>query len=405
MLDGEGAGPAGGGADAGPGSADEADAALDQIIDETAPALEAALEADETPAAQPAAEGRPAPARDEQGRFTPRAPTGQPQAPPAGALDQPPETPGEPNAEAAPEGAQPAGEPEPELPPFSVRADGGTVDFPGSAVGDDGVYFPPDQVPELQRLVANGKVYEGSFRQRLNQAALEVTREKARADGAERALSGTFAKLEEMMANGTLTEWLANVQQNLPIMRAEAKAKAAERQLELERTQREQLATERERSTTEPAMAQALETLLLRYAQPYDLGAPQLAVLYQRLNSPRFRAQVFQRAAADDARLGVRRGEWLVDQTIVADEVRHYAEALGRRAVTPEERARIAAAADKNRRSLTPGKGGAPPAVSARRGPAPKAGGKVPKFASTEEADAWYDKNGFLDLVEDEVQP
>jgi hypothetical protein len=355
-----------------PGTLEEADLALTTVSADEAPPA----------AAEPAApaEGQP---RDEKGRFTGPAPEAEPEAP-SSAPAPAPETPGEP---APPETAQAVEESYPE---FTYRADGQEHAIPGSAVGEDGIFIPQQQVPELHQLLAAGRAAFGSVRQRLNDAA---QREKAaldRAAAAEAQAQTILGHFETLIERGQIADWLQGVQLNWPVLKAEARAKAVElaRQADADRLKQYE---ERDRvAQMRPLMEQTLEQSVAHFAQQAGLDQPTAQAVYQRLRDPRYESQLFVKAPYDDPVSGIRQGELVIDHSVVEGAVQLAS--MGRTPMSQQQK--IAQAQAANAKQAVAAK--VPPTVGKSAGaPAPKG---IPQFKSQAEVDRWFEQGGYNDL-------
>lgn len=383
-LDGETASPATEAADA------AFDTALDQALssetpakDSGAPAQSAAV-AETPPAAVP---------RDEQGRFAdkPAAEELAPVAEPAKAPDAPVESTAE--AEAQPEAEAAAAETAPEL---TYRYEGEEVGIPGSAVGSDGVFIPTTVAPEYLELIALGRsAREGTIRQRLSETGEQLSRKDKLIEAARAEALHVVSAIDDMIEKGTFGEFLEDQANRWPILKAEAKVKAKEAELAATHERLENFEQQQERTRLEPQIRSALERTVSHYGQKAGLTQQAMQALYDRLNTPRYRSQIIERAAADDPVKGVKRGEYLVNYGIVADEVEWLKQNGGAK---PPAATRAQELAVENARLL--GKPStAPPTAAGKRGAAPPAKAAVPQFKTAEEADeAIFDQGGYAKL-------
>lgn len=353
------------------------------IPDETPTTLEsadAALVADaapETPAETAPASEQP---RDEQGRFT-----SPPQSEPAAeqAPVETPETPGEPAA-AAPEVEAPAEE---TYEPFVYRADGQDFDIPGSAVGDDGVFIPTDKIPELQQLLSEGRASRGSVRQRFSEIAQREQAAVKRAEAAEAQSQQVLSHFENLIETGKFPEWLQNVAQNWPILKAEAKAKALELQAQAERDELTRYREQNQMAAMRPVMDETLERTIKDYGLRYGLDADGMEQVFNLLHEPQYESLTFVRAPHDDLAAGFRKGDLVINYNTVEGAIRLATAGRG-------AQQKIQQAVKQNQ--VQPVK--VPPTVGGKTTKAPKPGPAVPQFKTTKEADEWFERGGFMDL-------
>lgn len=355
---------------------------------------DAALVAPETPEAAPAAEptGQPTEgqARDEQGRFT-QAPKAAPDPSPEEPAPAP-ETPAEPTASAEPAAEAPA-----DYPAFSYRADGQEFPVPGSAVGEDGVFIPKDQLPEVQQLLSAGKAAMGSVRQRLNEAAQREQAAILRAEAAEVQGQHILAHFEQLIeqsqhvqdwAQSPAALWLQQAAINWPVLKAEAKAAGIEKQREADRQALERYQQQEQQARLRPIMEQTLEQGVQHFGRQAGLGETALRDVIQALKDPRWEAVVFPAAPYDDPAQGIKQGDRVIDYGVVQEWVRR-AVTWGAGRQTPAATPKPAA------KPVTPA--AVPPTV-ATKGKAPKSGPAIPAFKTKEEADAWFERGGYMDL-------
>jgi hypothetical protein len=378
-----------------PPATEAADAAFDQTLDQAlspgAPAKQPSPPAE--PAAVTAKPDAAAP-RDQQGRFTART-AAEELAPdvstePAKAPDAPVESTAEAEAQLH---AEAEAEAAPEL---TYRYESDEVGIPGSAVGSDGGFIPTQALPEVLELVALGRsAREGTIRQRLSEAGEQLSRQSKLTEAARAEALHVISAIDEMIEKGTFGEWLENQSQNWAILKADARVKAKDLELEQERTQRQTYEQQQERARLEPQIRTALERTIAHYGQQAGLTPEAMEGLFNRLNAPRFRAQIVTQATADDPVRGVKRGEWLVDYGVVADEVEWVSKNGGAKQPAASRAEQLAA--DNARRTGKPS--GAPPAVAAKGAPVPAPKTAIPQFKSAEEADEYlFDKGGYAKL-------
>lgn len=331
---------------------------------------------------RPAEKAPSGPSRDEQGRFAKPAPPVEPSAPTATAPAALPAT-------AAAE-VPPAPTPEAPLPPASYRADGQEFTIEGSQRGADGVFIPAAQWGQIERLLGQGQVHQGSFQKRMSESAQSVQREKTRADAAEASKAAVFDKLVKMAQDGTIEDWIADVRTNLPVLLAKAEQEGTNLRLkdyEAREQAREREATDAQR---EPQMQTALSNAIQHYGAKAGLSEARMRQLYARLNTPEYRRALFFEAQEDDPIQGIRKGETVIALGLVENEIAWAG--TGQPAVD-----KVAAAAAANAKAA--GSATAPPTVGAGAGPAPKAVAAPKKFKNAQEADEhiWSDE-GFAEL-------
>lgn len=360
-----------------PQTMEAADAALTSTSESPEPVTE-------TPAAEPA-EQSPGPVRDELGRFTSPAPKAEPEAPEGDAAPAP-ETPGEPTAESEPEA------PAEQYEPVKYRADGQDLEIPGSAVGSEGAFIPAAQLPEVLQLLSAGKAAFGSVRQRLSEAADQVKTANSRAEAAEAQAQHLLAHFEQMVESGQMGQWLEAVQQNWPILKAEAKAKAIEMQNKANADRLKQYEQREEQARLRPLMDSALERSVMQRGQALGLQPDDLAEVHRALKAQHMENLVFVRAPYDDPASGIRQGELVIDYSVVDAELQRaasWAKRYGGKSVTTKPTAKPEAPKPVNK---------VPPTVGAKGTRAPKQGSAIPAFKSTREADEWFANGGYNDI-------
>lgn len=370
------------------GSPSDFDREFANEVGPEAPApVEAAPETPVVEASEPAAPPVDGPSRDQQGRFakpTPPAPPAAPAAPVAAAPLAPPQSP-----PAAAEETPPQEQAHPEA---SYRADGKDFTVPGSKVGDDGVFIPAAQWPQIERLIGQGQVHQGSYQQKLSESAQSVQRETLRANAAEQSKSEVFDRLLKMAEDGSIEDWLAEVQRNLPVLLAKAEAKAAQDQLKHYDSERATHQAQQSEAQLIPQMESALEKAVLHYGTAAKLSQERMQALYQRLNTAAYRKALFSQADADDPVNGFRAGDWVMDFGLVEQEV-----AWAGPGQVPQQAAdKVAQAAAANAKAAQTAT--TPPTVGAKTGATPRPG-PAKKFASAAEADEHIWGEGFGELA------
>lgn len=367
---------------------------IDAEIPATMEAADAALTATESPETTPEAvtaepvaqpEGQP---RDEAGRFTSPAP--KVEEPEASVTDDPapaPETPSEPTTE-------PATEAPVEYPSLAYRADGQEFAFEGSAVGEDGAFIPAKHLPELQQLLSAGKAAFGSVRQRLSEAASREHSAVARAEAAEAQATHLLSHFEELVQSGKIGEWLEGVAQNWPVLKAQAQAKAIELQAKADREALEQFRQRETEQAQRPLMDRTLEQAVADFGGRAGLDDATRAEVLRVLREPHLQSAVFVKAPMDDPAAGFKKGELVIDFSVVQAEVARAKNWLMRSA--PAQK--IAQAQARNAAKVAPPKVTPPPTVGAKGTKAPKTGAPIPTFKSTKEADAWFEQGGYNEI-------
>lgn len=332
----------------------------------------------------------PAPATPSPGTTAPPVPSADSANAPTSAAT-PEGTPPEPESpDPTPDGEVP-GEPAPEV---QYRADGQDYTLPGSAVGDDGIFIPhADGLSnEVLRLLAHGRVYQGSFRQRLSEADQTTKREAARADGAETALNEVLTRLDQMIETGEIEGFLSDRQARWAQIKAESLVKAEQARAAEDRRQLDDLRAQQEQSQLGPKMEDALEQTIRHFGQKSQLDREAMVSVFDWLSQPEFRGKLFVKAPEDDPVNGTRKGDWLIDYGMVERAVQHTAKVRPSGRVQ-EQKAAAAAKANAKAPAKTP------PTVGARTATPPAPGPKVPVFASAEEADEfWLKQKGYRNL-------
>jgi hypothetical protein len=362
---------------------------IEETPPETLEAADAALTAglpdpEGEPAAEPAAE--PTQPRDAEGRFTEKPPTEEPEAPVEGE-PAPEETPAEP-------AELPTAEPvEEELPdePFAYRADNQDFSVPGSAVGEDGVFIPAAEVPQVQQLLSAGKAAFGSVRQRLSDAAQREQVAMDRATAAEAQAQQILAHFETLIEKGQVQAWLENVQQNWPILKAEAKAKAVELQNQSTAKRLQEYEAREQQTRLQPLIEQTLQQSVWTQGRELGLDDRTIQAVFERLKAPEQRDLLVVSAPFDDPSGGFRKGESVMNHSLV----RGALELAGINRQPPAQQQKIAAAVKANTAAAKPAK--IPPTVGGK-GRVPSPG--TPKFKTAAEADDFLLEGDLDTLVE-----
>ena len=337
------------------------------------------VEAPDAPAAVEAAPEQSGQPRDEKGRFA-SAPPEEPETP-EGAVAPPPET-------AEPTEQIPPVEEEPDE-PFTYRADGQDWEIPGSAVGEDGVFIPILAARELQQLLSEGRAARGSVRQRLSESSVREQSAMRRAEAAEANVKHVLGHFEQLVESGRLGEWLTNIAQNWPILKAEAKANALQIAQAAEREELERFRASERQNALRPIMEQTLERYVGQFGQEYGLDDDQMAALYDRMNSEEYRSVVWVSAPGDDPMAGFRKGDTVINWGPIRDAAALMS--VGRRPQTAIQKAMNENKAQQTTKAV-------PPTVGGKGVKAPRPGPKMPSFATAKEADDWFNKGGYNDL-------
>lgn len=325
------------------------------------------------PAAQPEATDGAQP-RDTQGRFT------KADAPAAA-----PETQG-PSAPETPEAAPP--EPAPSK-PFSYRAYGADHSpFAGAVERNDGVLFPPDAIPQLRQVLAEG--HNAESRRRQAERERETKLLSARGSRAELVQQAelTLQRLAELRKNpDALQQWFQDLDRNWAVLEAEVERDALKAQLESRQQQAAQQAIQQQVDALRPYMRQTLEKNVAQMIQ----DEPELKGLDAGKMSGRlwdaFFHRVFKEAEQDGD--GYRKGEILIDYDAIRSELQY--EASLRRPV-PQAQAQAPAPVAQAKPPV------APPPVVPTKGQGGRTAPKVPKFDRTEDVDKWFDEGGYNEL-------
>lgn len=350
------------------------------MADADAALTTSAPEEPEVAAAEPAAEPEGQP-RDEQGRFT-ETPKDEPEPSP----EEPAESPeplGEPTE---PVEATPDAESEPE--PFVYRADGQEFEIPGSAVGDEGIFIPSEHLQEVQQLLSAGRASFGSVRQRLSESAAREQQAADRAAAAEAQAQTILAHFESLIEKNQIGEWLQNVAQNWPILKAESKAKAVELATQAQTQELARYREQEQQTALRPLMDSTLQDSIRQQGAQAGLDDDTLGQVYRELQSPDYQGLLFVKAPYDDPASGIRKGELVIDHGVVAKVLRF----AGMNRARPAQQQKIAEAVKANAQVEPKGKK-IPPTVGGR-GRTPQQA--VPAFTSAKDADE-YLLHGDLD--------
>ena len=280
-----------------------------------------------------------------------------------------------------------------ELPAVTYRASGEALTIPGSKLGPDGAFIPKDALADVTRTLASGRE---SFR-RAQEWTQKETGLTTRAEAAEATRDHVLKQLDEMVANGTLADWLLDVERNYPILKANAETAGLKRQYaEAENVLQQQRTTE-ERARMRPIMDQALADTILEYGNQAGLDKQDLEPLYHRLRDPEMESVLFPVADRDMPEIGVTKGQRVINRMAVQQEVSLLGGVVKRYKPAPPSPALKQAAAknEQTQAAVTKQKETTPPpTVAAKRGTVSKGkAGKTPAFANSAEADEyWFGK-------------
>lgn len=357
------------------------DAIFDKAVaeQESASADTAASSAPDEGAA-PATEA-PSQPRDESGKFVARTESA-PQADSAPA-DQPPSEAQPPATETASEAVYPQ---------FQYRASGRDYELPGSKVGADGLFVPTDQLPYLQRLLAEGHQNRDLSRDFGRKVA------DARRDGELKLqqANNLLAELADIARDpNRMADWGLDLERNWDLLRARAEKTVMEQQLAAERARLTEYEEEQQAAALVPQLESALgQTISSLLGRPEFQGVDG-PKMYDRLMH-NFFDRIFAEATPEDVAAGIARnvGDIVIDYGVIEDEMKYEADVLHR--AQTAQRAAVEAAG-RNAKAQTQQRA-VPPTVGAKAGPAPKAAPALPKFTTTRDVDEWFDKGGYDDI-------
>jgi len=339
--------------------------AIDAIPETDAPAPETSAPADTQP--QPDDEGSLA--RDEHGRFTSKTP---PDEPTGDATAPPPETSGDSQPETEAAATAEARE------PYRFTADRESFEIPGSEVGEDGVYIPTAALPLVTRLLSQGKAHEGSFRQRLSEAAQREQAARKEVEATQAQLRTIMQTLDQVFTGDQdkVLEFVNDYRTQYPILKANAEAESLRLLRGADQARLAEIDQERERAAQRPVMYEALGSYVVQVGREVGLEDGEIKALYEELASPELETVAFVRAPDDDPMSGIRQGEIAVNLQLIRRRAEGLKQLVGRYRTAPVT-------------TVKP-KPKVPPTVTAKGGPAPTAPKKqVPKFATAREAEEW----------------
>lgn len=359
---------------------DEAATTLSEPAGTPAPAAPPAP----SPEAAPEAPSEPGePARDEKGRFTKRSET---EPAPAAAPTDPASASAAPPAEPSPSPESPAddgGLDTTGYPAFEYASHGKQFSIPGSAVGEDGVFIPTEQVPNIQRLLAEAH-HNRDFGRELGRAVAEAKRES---ETLKREYTLKMQRLHEVVKDpDRLMAFAENLERDWPLLEAEVKRELAEQRLQEMERQQQEMTRQAAEVELRPKMQMALEMQVDRFVQSPEMkglfaDADRQALL-GRLRE--FERDIFSRDPET--------GEVMVDLDVIQRELGYAAH--WRRQARQQE-AQLQRVAQQNAATKAPA--APPPTVGTKQGPAPSASPKK-TYKSREEADEDIWGKGFSEL-------
>lgn len=229
----------------------------------------------------------------------------------AGPTDATPPTP--PSDASGESAAESAGE------PFTFKADGKQFEIPGALRYPEGVYIPTEAVARLQEHLADRKGLNGKIRQ-LEQEV--QNRDPERHPEVLRARA-TMAQLSALMDKGpeAMAEWLDNLQQNRPILEAQAERDALKKQLALHTERQASETTEAQATELADQMGQALEGHLDALLAEPDIAALNLDKNRLQVRLYRLADALFGEAEQDYRELGIRKGDLTINLELLRAEV------------------------------------------------------------------------------------
>lgn len=357
---------------------------------------------DADPKGPPADDKEATQPRDEHGKFAPK-----PKDAPAPDTGQPPVTA---QAEIAPTAPPPDTGDEPVM-EFSFRADNRQIAIPGSKVTSEGVFIPKEHMAEVQRLASYGTVYQGSFRQRLEQANREVAETKAQVQSeTERAkhylnfMADLFDRTErgetDSQGRTPIEAWQEDFQRNRVVLEADAKLAEARALQERRPAQpdrvegfedgpQDSFISEREAEELNNGLANELGGRLQQFARAdgiRGLTAAEFGKIQQSMSDPDEIDRYFKVAIEDIPEHGITKGQIVAMDAAIRKNFQYQASLiLGAR----QQNGALAAAEAANRKN-----GAAnpiPAVVTASGNGVPKAAKEVPKFKNREDMIAWLD--------------
>ena len=345
--------------------------AIDAIPETEAPASETPAPASEQTPPAPSEGAQP---RDAEGRFTSPAPQEETPAAETAAEAPPPETPGEPQPEAKPAAVEEHGD------VYGFRADGQDIEIPGSEVGDDGIFIPNDALPYVTRLLTQGKTHEGSFRQRLSEAARDREAAQKQVEAAQAQAQAIIQSLDEVFTGdeAAVLEFINNYRTEWPVLKAKSEAAGAKVQADAYRQQLDSVTQERQQAALRPVMQDALGGYTVQIGRELGLADDDIRALYEDLSAPELEAVLFVRAPEGNLD-GFQAGELAVNLNLIRQRAQTLQRVVARYGQPTATGAKAPAPKPK-----------VPPAVSAKGGQAPAAPKKkLPVFKDAKEANEY----------------
>lgn len=237
-------------------------------------------------------------------------------------------------AQAAPPTA-PGQAPAPSDGTFRFKADRQEWQIDGSRVDAQGLHIPTEHIPMVQELLAEGVAHRGSFQQELARRdtmirQLQQDNQKAASGRSEKEVQAEtilthFARLMDEGPEAVI-DWLDNLQQNRPVLEAEAKAAAL--QYRLQQLEAANQPSEPSPEEILPQLDNALREHLVTTGDGEFKGIlsdEDLGRAYQHLWDT-VRERVFYRAVDDIPELGVSRGEIIIDADFVKSQLQLMAQ-------------------------------------------------------------------------------
>lgn len=293
--------------------------------------------------------------RDEKGRFAKQE---QEEAIADAAARGEPPTPVVPAVPETPAPTKPTGD------PFTFRAEGQRIPLPGALLSPDGALtVPPDQVPVVRQLLAEGVQYRTSWRQREQEYRRQIEQagavEKARADRAEMVA----AKLIDAIGNvDWMTAAVADPREAQYLIR-ELALEFNQAKLAAPRVEEKQQASE----VPPEQVEQAARTTLNEYIEEL-LESPQAKAVYTTPEQRQAVTKRFQRRLA--AYFKADGNDILLHENSVdADFMEELNERVAHKKAADEQARKLAEAAAKNaaRNATSP----VPSTVPAKGSPTP----------------------------------
>lgn len=213
--------------------------------------------------------------------------------------------------------AEPAGE------PFTFRADGKSFEIPGAVRYPEGVYVPTEAVAKLQEHLADRK----GLNDRIRQLEAQVQERDPEKHPAVLRANAITAKINALMDQGpeAMAEWLDNLQQNRPILEAQAEAAALKKQLESYTTRESTAATEEQATALADQMDQTLNQHLDVVLQDPEIAALGLDRNRLQVRLYRLAESLFGEADRDYRELGIRKGDLTINLELLRSEVQDAA--------------------------------------------------------------------------------